>query len=627
MRRMQTALLAMAFSICVLGTGCGERSAAAPGPAKPAVTGPVQWAPVYSADLTGTRPVGDDWYTPSGAVSLADGKLVITGNRRGRLEGFIYGYKFPGSVRLEMTGSISAKVPTINLDLWLNCDAPEGTFTYRGYAFQIRSGGVTLRRDDKVIASQNFAWEKDKTYAIVAEQNEGRVSLTVDGVSLISVADARPLESRSMDMVGFAGYGPTLNLQKLAVMTRKDRPADAVVPPAPLTSGPEITIIGPAQCARACTDKPGQVDHDVVVLAMDGSKQVKAKFDEILDKYYPPRGLNLEDAQQILQQFDANLRYYLMPCPKTCALHAEVSYPSIMVKVTGRLVERDGKKWVYPTKIETAAQGAPPLFSFPARMLEADKPFVMPDGQTITLKVTDTLSLKCIKLPTGKFLDGSPLYEHPRWQDEFPHEVVITKPLYWAEIPVTQEMFQAVVGKNPSPNKGPQFAVENPTWDDINLFCQKLSQLNGRKVRLATDGEWEWAARVGTSNPCFSERYKDQISFVGDREGRDEPVRKHAPSAWGLYDMVKSGWELVSDYKSDNVRDKQIDPQGPPRSASPDHGQGVLRRAKGGLYRGNDYHLNMHGAANAKGPAEEGTVIFRVVAEDAPPTTAPALGN
>jgi formylglycine-generating enzyme required for sulfatase activity len=625
MKRVQISLLAVAFAICVLGAGCGDQAVPGPGPVKPATAGPAQWTATYAADLTGGRPIGDDWWMPSGAVSLADGKLVIAGNRRGRLEGYIYGYRFPGSVRLEMTGSVNTRNPTINLDLWLNADAPEGTFTFRGYAFQIRSGGVTLRRDEKAIASQNFAWEKDKTYSVVAEQNEGRVSLTVDGVTLISVADNRPLESRSMDMVGFSGYGAGLNLQKLAVFTRLDRPADAITPPAPPTSGPEITIIGPAQCARACTDKPGQVDHDVVVLAMDGDPKVKAKFDEIMDKFYPAIGLNLDDAKKLLEQFDRHLCYYLMPCPMTKDLHAEVSYPSWMVKVTGRLVERDGKRWIYPAKIETAGQGQPPLFIYPARMLEADQPFVRPEGQPLVLKVTDTLSLKCIKIPAGEFLDGSPLYEHPRWQDEFPHEVVITKPLYWAEIPVTQEMFQAVVGKNPSPNKGPQFAVENPTWDDINLFCQKLSELNGRKVRLPTDGEWEWAARVGTSNPCFSQRYKDQISFVGDKEGRDEPVRRHAPSAWGLYDMVKSGWELVSDYKSDNVRDKQIDPQGPPRSASPDHGSGVLRRAKGGLYRGNDYHLNMHGAVDSKGSGEEGIVIFRVVAEDAPPTTAPAL--
>src|SRR5262249_9654924 len=138
---------------------------------------------------------------------------------------------------------------------------------------------------------------------------------------------------------------------------------------------------------------------------------------------------------------------------------------------------------------------------------------------------------------------------------------------------------------------------------------------NGKKVRLPTEAEWEWAARVGTSSPCFSEKYVDQRSYVADTQGRCEPVKKHQPNAWGLYDMVKSGWELVSDYKLDNVRTPQIDPKGPTREQAANHGTGPLRRSKGGAYY-EDTHLNLHGACDELGDNEEGLMIFRVVVEE-----------
>ena len=94
---------------------------------------------------------------------------------------------------------------------------------------------------------------------------------------------------------------------------------------------------------------------------------------------------------------------------------------------------------------------------------------------------------------------------------------------------------------------------------DILEFCRILSQKNGVTVRLPTDAEWEYAARVGTSNPCFTEKYKDQISETGGRPNTT-PVQSKKPNAWGLYDMLCGGWHVTGDYKSDNVRVKEVDP-------------------------------------------------------------------
>ena len=413
--------------------------------------------------------------------------------------------------------------------------------------------------------------------------------------------------------------------------------------------GSQVTITGSMLCQRACVpptwDCSPAGDHTLVLFALDGTPEIKAALDRIIKECWPGDALDCDQATKVSAEFDKRLKYYLAPSPLVNDYHKEVEYPSLPVSVTGTVSEREGKKWIDVSKVE------PARLTYPAKMLAPDKPFVRPDQEPLILRVTDTMTLKCIRLPPGRYLRGSPLYEQPRWQDEFPHEVVLTKSFYLSEIPITQTMFEAVVGTNPSkrtpcpytkpsgaefnerfrhakPDEGPEFAVENATWAEIQQFCEALSRRNGVRVRVPTEAEWEYAARVGTSSPCLTEKYLEQQSFVGDAEGRCEPVKRHQPNGWGLYDMVHSGWELVSDYKADNVREKQVDPQGPAREAAADHGNGPLRRTKGGAYYG-DTHLNLHGACDESGNNEEGIMIFRVAVEAEPavskaPTAGPA---
>lgn len=613
----------------VAGVGCGARPAPPP-----------EWVAAYTADLKNEKTADNEWWPTSGEIKVADGKLVLAPGRRRRAAAFLYSHKFPGSVRVEMLVSMppGAEPPDVNFALLMNADIPVGTNNRRGYEFQFRTRGnaCTLRREGRAIGSagsDSIRWESGKALHIVAERNEGRVSLSVDGKQVLSVKDDKPLESRVLNLVGLTGSRRTLNIEKFVVYARNDKPGDAIGPMVVPEDAPQITVKGPAMCARQCYLKQGAFDGcpHLAIFALDGTPEIKAEFDGILDKYYPERGLDCDQAATLLEVFDERLKYYLVPSPLLNRNHTERDYPSHMLSVTGSFFERDGKKWIAVSKIEEAK------VTYPARMLAPDKPFVMPEAQPLILKVTDTLTLKCIKLPPGRYLRGSPFYEHPRWQDEYPHEVVLTKPFYMSEIPITQAMFEAVVGKNPSkktpgawkkdsdpgfnerfrhkkPDDGPDFAVEHAEWADIQEFCKKLSEKNGRTVRVPTEGEWEYAARVGMSGPCFHEKYLEQRSFVGDGEGRCEPVKRHKPNAWGLYDMVKSGWGLVSDYKLDNVREKQIDPKGPSRRAAANHGGGPLRRTKGGSYY-DDTHLNLHGACDESGDNEEGIMIFRVVVE------------
>jgi len=400
----------------------------------------------------------------------------------------------------------------------------------------------------------------------------------------------------------------------------------------------EVTLTGSLLCNRACVPErwnhdPTSGGHTLALFALSGTPEIEATLNSIMQECWPGDTLDCDQAVQLLDQFTRRLKYYLTPSELVDSHHRELEYPARGMAVTGTVREQDGKRWIDVSRIE------PAKVTYPAKMLAPDVPLVMPDEEPLLLEVTDTITLKCIKLPPGRYLRGSPFYEQPRWQDEFPHEVILTKGCYLSEIPITQEMFEAVVGVNPSkrtpgpyteprgpefnerfrhatPDEGPNFAVENTTWEEIQQFCQALSDRNGVTVRLPTEAEWEYAARVGTSSPCFTEKYLAQRSYLGDTEGRCEPVKRHEPNAWGFYDMVHSGWELVSDYKDDNVRSNQVDPQGPPRESAADHGTGLLRRTKGGAYYG-DTHLNLHGACDEAGNCEEGIMIFRV-AVDAP---------
>jgi formylglycine-generating enzyme required for sulfatase activity len=340
-----------------------------------------------------------------------------------------------------------------------------------------------------------------------------------------------------------------------------------------------VTLKGSMVCNGACIPDPKAEDHVMVVFAIDGTPEVRAELDKIMKEFYPAKGLDGEAAQKVIDQFDARLKFYITPdslalkdVKNTGKNHycqgAQAS------AVTGVVTEREGKKWISAARVE------PTKLKFPDRMLATDKPFVMPDKAPVILKISDKLTLKCVYIPPGKYLMGTPVYMWPYFQEEYPHMVTLTKPFFMAEIPITQEMYEAVIGNNPSSVKDPRLPVQNPRFADVEKFCRILTERNGMKVRLPTDAEWEYAARVGTSNPGFADKYQDQNSTGRERFKAPLPVKSKQPNAWGLYDMASCWWEISADKGMYNVRHSAVDPHYPPgaeNSKTQRSGRGIIK--------------------------------------------------
>jgi formylglycine-generating enzyme required for sulfatase activity len=327
--------------------------------------------------------------------------------------------------------------------------------------------------------------------------------------------------------------------------------------------GAEVTLKGGLQCNGMCLPDPKKEDHVLVLFAVDGSAEIAARVKQILDAHYPEKGLDADAAVQLQDQWIAHLKYFISPDSPADVpdpnkgKNGHYCHASRPVAVTGRVTEKDGRKWIRATKVSDGG------VNYPDRMLKEDKPFEPAGKEPLVLQINDRLSLSCIRIPAGKALLGEPFYVAIRYQEEYPRLVTLTRPFYLAEIPVTQEIWEAVMGVNPSKVKDPKLPVQNPLFPDIDRFCRMLSQKTGRSVRLPSGAEWEYAARVGTSNPGFPEKYRNQGTLRNEGQKTPLPVKSKQPNAWGLYDLISPWWEVTGDKAKYPSRQAEIDPRYP----------------------------------------------------------------
>ena len=174
------------------------------------------------------------------------------------------------------------------------------------------------------------------------------------------------------------------------------------------------------------------------------------------------------------------------------------------------------------------------------------------------------VSFKMIAVKGGTFQMGNDdWYE---WGKPV-HQVTLSD-YYIGETEVTQELWNAVMGSNPSYFTGNmQRPVEQVSWIDCQTFISKLNQLTGATFRLPTEAQWEYAARGGNKSKgsIYSGSNEiDEVAWYWDNSSfTTHPVKTKAPNELGIYDMSGNVWEWCSDWSGSYSSAAQTDPTGP----------------------------------------------------------------
>ncbi len=198
-----------------------------------------------------------------------------------------------------------------------------------------------------------------------------------------------------------------------------------------------------------------------------------------------------------------------------------------------------------------------------------------------------------IKVEGGTFIMGATEEQvQDANSDEIPAHQVTLSDFRIGQTEVTQALWLAVMGSNPSNNTGNlNYPVESVTWNDCQAFISKLNELTGKNFRLPTEAEWEFAARGGIYSEGFLYAGSDNINevawHINNSGGITHAVATKAPNELGLYDMTGNVCEWCQDYYGGYSAEPQINPTGPT--------SGSNRVLRSGSYRGNvegDYRVS-----------------------------------
>ncbi len=187
------------------------------------------------------------------------------------------------------------------------------------------------------------------------------------------------------------------------------------------------------------------------------------------------------------------------------------------------------------------------------------------DGAVETITVNG-VSFNMVGVKGGSFTMGGTEEQAPDVEDdETPAHMVTLGDYSIGETEVTQELWEAIMGRNPSHNQGPQFPVECIRYIDCEAFFFKLNFLTNRNFRLPTEAEWEFAARGG--NRATPTKYAgsddfDSVAWYCNNSGNvTHEVKGKAPNELGLYDMsgnvdewCNDSWEKYTEMPQTNPK-------------------------------------------------------------------------
>ena len=172
----------------------------------------------------------------------------------------------------------------------------------------------------------------------------------------------------------------------------------------------------------------------------------------------------------------------------------------------------------------------------------------------VTTYEVNGISLDMVEVEGGNYLMGE---DNSTEADEKPAHKETIATFQIGKTEVTQELWEAVMGTNPSNFTGEEnLPVEKVSWTDCNTFITKLNELTGKNFRLPTEAEWEYAARGGNKSQGYTYSGSNTIGDVAwtseNSSSKTHPVAQKQPNELGIYDMSGNVWEWTSDKYSSN---------------------------------------------------------------------------
>lgn len=179
--------------------------------------------------------------------------------------------------------------------------------------------------------------------------------------------------------------------------------------------------------------------------------------------------------------------------------------------------------------------------------------------------------LKMLPVEGGTFTMGHNHADAAKYhyESEKPAHEVELGDYYLGKYEVTQKLWVTVMDENPSKwQYNDSLPVEQVSWNDVQVFIARLSQMTGYRFRLPTEAEWEYAARGGKKSkgytfPGTNANLMDYAWFGSNSGNHTHPVGQKLPNELGFYDMGGNVWEWCSDWATEYSPERQINPKGP----------------------------------------------------------------